>query len=286
MTVLDFGIAKLMDGTHLTATNAFIGTLTYAPPESLTGGGVVPQSDQYSLAATAYQLLTGRPPFAGQNPGALMMAHITGPTPHVGDADPALTPLNDVIARALAKEPLQRFRTSRKFSEELTAAVARMSHATLSPSEQPDPRDVPTMMRAPASSTPPIPLGATRVDPAPTDDRTVDDATIRQIVELLVAQGSQYWQSLHGEFQSVGERHQSASVTMATSSGTFRVPVTARVQQLLTRHRYRGGSDTGARWNTLTIDASPAHGVTVRLDDSDISQLPPAEVAPTWWTSG
>ena len=83
----DFGIARYTDDTQgLTATNITLGTVTYAPPEQLLGKPVSGQADQYALAATAYQLLSGAPPFVNTNPAVVIGQHLNAPPPPLGKA--------------------------------------------------------------------------------------------------------------------------------------------------------------------------------------------------------
>lgn len=124
VTVLDFGIARLAGATSLTAANSFIGTLTYMAPEILRGDRDVPAADQYSLACTAFELLTGSPPFTAASPAALMNAHSTQPAPLIGSVRPELAGLDHVFARALAKEPTQRYSSCTAFAEALTTAAS------------------------------------------------------------------------------------------------------------------------------------------------------------------
>ncbi|QTI68251.1 serine/threonine-protein kinase [Gordonia polyisoprenivorans] len=126
--VLDFGIAKLADGnaTPLTATNAIIGTLAYCAPEIIEGGAATARSDQYSLACTAYQLLTGTTPFHAAEPAALIRDHLARPAPALGLAHPDLAGLDAAFATALAKHPENRHRDCRSFA----AALAATSTAT------------------------------------------------------------------------------------------------------------------------------------------------------------
>ncbi|MGW5525156.1 protein kinase domain-containing protein [Gordonia sp. NPDC003950] len=139
VTVLDFGIAKLTTETGLTSTGAFIGTLTYSAPEVIDGRGLLPASDQYSLACTAYELLTGTPPFEARVPSVLMVAHLSRPAPPIGTRRPALRALDPVFARALSKDPGLRFPDCRSFARALVdpalagAAPGRPTQSTVRP---------------------------------------------------------------------------------------------------------------------------------------------------------
>ncbi|MCS3877315.1 protein kinase [Gordonia amarae] len=122
--VLDFGIAKPAgEATGLTATNAVIGTLAYLAPEIAAGHPAGPRSDQYSLACTAYQLVTGTTPFTETSAAALMMAHATRPPRPVSALRPDLAALDPVFDVALAKDPARRFPMCRAFADAFTAAL-------------------------------------------------------------------------------------------------------------------------------------------------------------------
>jgi serine/threonine protein kinase, bacterial len=117
----DFGIARpLADISGLTVTNFTVGTLTYAAPEQLMGADIDGRADQYALAATAFHLLTGAPPYEHSNPVAVISRHLTAPLPKLSDRRPELTNLDEVLARALAKDPADRFGQCRDFASALT----------------------------------------------------------------------------------------------------------------------------------------------------------------------
>ena len=106
----DFGIARRTDDTsNLTGTNMTVGTVSYAAPEQLTGDVIDGRADQYALAATAYQLLTGAPPFQHSNPAVVISAHLTAQPPPIGDRRPELSSVGPVFDKALAKLPQDRF---------------------------------------------------------------------------------------------------------------------------------------------------------------------------------
>ncbi len=118
--VTDFGIAKVTEATNLTATGAAIGTPAYMSPEQCSGERVTGASDQYSLGAVAYEMLTGKPPFASPTLMGMMWAHVNTPPPPIVDARPDCAPdLADAVLRMLAKSPNDRFPTV----EDAVAAV-------------------------------------------------------------------------------------------------------------------------------------------------------------------
>ena len=120
----DFGIARDVGQTHgLTATNVTVGTVNYASPEQLTGTRLDGRADQYSLAATAYHLLSGAPMFGSSNAAVVIGQHLNAPPPRLGDFRPALARLDPVLAKALSKNPDDRFRTCTDFADALRQAL-------------------------------------------------------------------------------------------------------------------------------------------------------------------
>jgi serine/threonine-protein kinase len=116
----DFGIARLLDDTSgLTATNMTVGTVSYAAPEQLMGGQLDGRADQYALAATAFHLLTGSPPFHHTNPAVVISQHLSATPPAIGDRRPELAALDPVLAKALAKNPDDRFERCADFARAL-----------------------------------------------------------------------------------------------------------------------------------------------------------------------
>src|SRR3954447_11620387 len=104
--IIDFGLATTAFGDGLTATGAILGTPHYMAPEQLRGKPVDARTDIYALGALAYHLVTGRPPFSGDNAIAIGFAHLseTAPTPKSLRKDCPDT-LDAAIMSALAKNP-------------------------------------------------------------------------------------------------------------------------------------------------------------------------------------
>ncbi len=129
----DFGIARNMgEISGLTETNTTIGTLPYAAPEQLMDEPIDGRVDQYALAATAYHLLTGKPLFLQTNPAAVISHHLNAPPPTLADTRPELATFDPVIARALAKDPAQRFARCTDFAHAFAEATESGGHATAS----------------------------------------------------------------------------------------------------------------------------------------------------------
>lgn len=117
----DFGIARRIDdAAGLTRTNMAVGTVAYASPEQLMGKPIDGRADQYSLACTAFQLLTGAPPYGGSNLAVVIGQHVSAAPPSIGAYHPELTGLDPVFTTALAKEPAKRFSSCGEFADQLS----------------------------------------------------------------------------------------------------------------------------------------------------------------------
>ena len=126
--VLDFGLAKLREAREDSLVDTqhghIIGTPFYMSPEQISGTEVDPRSDVYSLAAVAFKLLTGAPPYPHDNPVVVLGRHLSAPVPRPSKFDPALAAVDPVLRKALAKEPEQRYPNVAEFSHDLARATA------------------------------------------------------------------------------------------------------------------------------------------------------------------
>jgi serine/threonine-protein kinase len=117
----DFGIARWANEiSGLTATNMTVGTVSYAAPEQLMGERLDGRADQYALAATAFHLLTGSPPFQNSNPAVVISQHLSASPPAIGAQRPELAALDPAFAKALAKDPKERFEHCADFARALS----------------------------------------------------------------------------------------------------------------------------------------------------------------------
>jgi len=121
--IIDFGLATTAVGDGMTATGTVLGTPHYMAPEQLRGKAVDARTDIYALGALAYHLVTGRPPFAGDNPIAIGFAHISEPVLPPRQLRKDVPPgLEAAILAALAKAPEDRPVSARAFLDKAFAA--------------------------------------------------------------------------------------------------------------------------------------------------------------------
>ena len=130
--VADFGIASATGMDSLTVTGTILGTAGYLSPEQAQGERASPASDRYALGVVAFELLTGRRPFARESPTAEAAAHANDPIPSVVEHAPDLpaAELDPVFRRALAKSPSKRYRTGLELVHDLRSALARAETRT------------------------------------------------------------------------------------------------------------------------------------------------------------
>jgi len=132
----DFGIAKSTtdEVQHLTGTGNLLATLAYASPEQIEARQLDHRVDIYALGCVLYELLTGSVPYPENSPFATMTAHLKNPIPKVTERVPWLPPgLDAVVAKALAKNPDERFNSCRELSLAARAALVAADPALSTP---------------------------------------------------------------------------------------------------------------------------------------------------------
>jgi eukaryotic-like serine/threonine-protein kinase len=122
--LLDFGIAKLSGQTRITRTGTTLGTVAYMAPEQIAGAEAEAQSDVWAIGVVLFEMLTGRLPFDGAHEIALMNAISNGKPHTLRELRPGVPAvLEEVIARALARDPSERFTTADAFARALLPMV-------------------------------------------------------------------------------------------------------------------------------------------------------------------
>jgi tetratricopeptide (TPR) repeat protein/ribosomal protein L40E len=139
----DFGLAVAVDLSRLTQSGMMVGTVAYMPPEQAMGGKVTNKADLYSLGAMLYEMVTGRPPFVGDDSVAIIGQHINtppvSPAWHRADLPPALETL---ILQLLEKDPQRRPASAGDVYQALESIEAgklkkEPSEVTAAPAENP-----------------------------------------------------------------------------------------------------------------------------------------------------
>jgi serine/threonine protein kinase len=122
----DFGLSKAaaLASVGLTRKGEFLGTPEYVSPEQIAGQQADGRADEYALACSAFELLTGAPPFRRDDAVAVMYAHMQAPPPRLTSQRPDLPPAVDgVLAKALAKSPADRYPSCQDFTEALRTGL-------------------------------------------------------------------------------------------------------------------------------------------------------------------
>ena len=150
----DFGLTKAAGEKSLTRTGQFVGTFDYISPEQVKGERATHRSDVYALAAVLYECLTGVVPFPKESEAAVLYAQMADPPPKVTDQRPELPlSLDDVIARGMAKDPVERYESCGQLLLETSRTFTQRTRAALTP---PGPIEAPqeTGIRQPEADVP------------------------------------------------------------------------------------------------------------------------------------
>jgi non-specific serine/threonine protein kinase len=126
----DFGLTKHASSiSGLTRTGQWMGTVDYTAPEQIEGVSVTSQTDVYSLGCVLFEALTGRTPYQRENDLATLWAHVYAPPPSVLEVSPGIpAALDDVVQRAMAKDPAKRYASAGELGR-ATLAAAQGKHA-------------------------------------------------------------------------------------------------------------------------------------------------------------
>ncbi|CUQ66971.1 serine/threonine-protein kinase [Candidatus Nitrospira inopinata] len=125
--VMDFGIAHMTSSSR-TTTHTVMGTPTYMSPEQIAGKKVDGRSDIFSLGVVTFELLTGCPPFTGDNVPAVLFAIANAPHPKLSALRTDLPPaLQDILDRALQKNPIRRYRQAGELARDLRSCLKTLA---------------------------------------------------------------------------------------------------------------------------------------------------------------
>jgi serine/threonine protein kinase len=180
--ICDFGLARLAEGSVLTASGVMMGTPAYMSPEQCQGLALDARSDQYSLGVVLYQVATGRLPFDIKTPTEAAFRHVFTEPAAPRDLAPGLpVEVDRMILRCLAKHASDRFASMDELGEALRDAIhnsATLPARAIEPHPQPVAAPADTLVAR--KVTPDAPLDASTPPPPPAiplaDDRPVDDA--------------------------------------------------------------------------------------------------------------
>jgi serine/threonine protein kinase len=194
--LLDLGIARAMDAAGglmtRTRTGAFLGSPSYMSPEQIRNSrDIGPRSDLWSAAVMLYQLLTGREPFIAPNEAAKLTLVLSGEPPPVDQGKPELTGWRSFFARALARDPEQRFATAAEMDTAILVAAAAAGKGALGVSvTDMSPQLAQAVARSGAYTQ--VEVLRTPVRPPPSSDRMPwSDGTLRAgEVPMLPAHGA------------------------------------------------------------------------------------------------
>jgi len=129
--VADFGIARALGGVSNTSTDVVVGSASYLSPEQARNGLVSARSDLYSLGVVLYEMVTGKLPFTGDSPVAVALQHLEAQAPPVREAVPEVpVEIENLISRALAKGPGERFQSAGEMLESIRQCRSSLLHTT------------------------------------------------------------------------------------------------------------------------------------------------------------
>ncbi len=156
----DFGIAAAVGERTLSLRGTVTGTAAYMSPEQAQGRPASAQSDIYSLGCVLYEALSGRPPYTGSTPQAVMRKHLTERPRPLRALNPAISPsMEFIVQKAMARDPSRRYATAAELMEDLAKVAAGQEldrTGILQTAPPARPRPAPVLERpSPSTATPP-----------------------------------------------------------------------------------------------------------------------------------
>ncbi len=123
--ITDFGIAIALSETSITQTNSMLGSVHYLSPEQARGSMATSQSDIYAIGIILYEMLTGSVPFDGESAVTIALKHFQDEIPSLRERDESVPQaLENVVLKATAKEPTDRYKTVEEMSKDLETVLS------------------------------------------------------------------------------------------------------------------------------------------------------------------
>ena len=130
--VMDFGLARMVEGDGMTQTGALVGTMEYMSPEQALGKDLDQRSDLYSMGLILYELLTGKMPFKAESAVASLIKRNQEQATPVSDHDQTIPrALSNIVAKCLERDPALRYQTATEFLQDLEIWQGKSAAATL-----------------------------------------------------------------------------------------------------------------------------------------------------------
>ena len=183
----DFGLSK-RTGTDDTRTAQLVGTVNYVAPEQIRGGDLDPRTDVYALGAVFFQMLTGQVPVPADSDEAKMWAHISEPPPRPAERVPELPRgFDDVVRRAMSKEPRDRFATAGELARTAADAIERDQPAPAAARPAPAPSPSAAMTAPPPARPAPAPYTRAEYRRALVLNAMADSLSVVAAAVILIA---------------------------------------------------------------------------------------------------
>ena len=241
----DFGISKgAVSSVGLTGTGQYLGTPEYTSPEQVKGLAVDGRADQYALACVAWHLLTGTVPFQRDQGLAVLLAHLTEPPPLAALRPHLAAEAGQVLARALAKEPGERYPSCGEFADALRDALALPPYrpavpVAVDPAAAGHPRtEVSAPPAHPAAPAPVTVTAGTASEPDGPGGLTPDLGTPAAVTDGPTQDIAAPWQRLRpgpGPDSSHARPARRRRYLVITLAGTLLAAAAAAISLLLTR---------------------------------------------------
>jgi len=136
--LMDFGLAKMLGEPGVTKEGVIVGTVAYVAPENALGKGADQRSDLYSLGAVLYETVTGKPPFAGEDPVKIIFGHIHDyPVSPIRLNPKVPQALSDCVMKLLEKEPSRRYQSAAELLQALRSVAEDFLREAYLPAHKP-----------------------------------------------------------------------------------------------------------------------------------------------------